>query len=94
MAIQTKRTSKAGATVQPFKYPLEKPFVEPDWTRLPGFKGVSQKDWESALWQRQHSIKNLRELKAVFGDFLTDELAADLERDQKEKATMSILLPP
>ncbi len=94
MAVPTKRVPKARPAPQPFKYPLERPFVEPDWTRLPGYKGVSKKEWESALWQRQHSAKNLKELKVVFGPHLPDELAADIERDQKERATMSILLPP
>ncbi|MCX5789177.1 MAG: lysine 2,3-aminomutase [Elusimicrobia bacterium] len=94
MAVKTKRIPKARAAQQPFKYPRERQFVEPDWTRLPGYKGVSAKEWESALWQRQHSVKNLKELKAVFGSFLTDDLAADLEKDQRERATMSILVPP
>ncbi|HVE13302.1 MAG TPA: lysine 2,3-aminomutase, partial [Elusimicrobiota bacterium] len=44
--------------------------------------------------QRRSSVKNLKELKAVFGHFLSDELAADIEKDQREKATMSILVPP
>ena len=94
MAIQTKRVAKAKAAQQPFKYPLERKFVEPDWRRLPGYKDVSAADWEKAVWQRQHSAKNLKELKAAFGHFLSDELAADIERDQKERATMSILVPP
>ena len=94
MAVKTKRIPKARAAQQPFKYPLERKFVEPDWTRLPGYKDVTTKEWESALWQRQHSVKNLKELKAAFGPFLTDELAADLEKDQRERATMSILITP
>jgi lysine 2,3-aminomutase len=36
----------------------------------------------------------MRELKAALGEFLTDELARDLERDQAERATMSILITP
>ncbi len=79
---------------QPFKYPLDRAFVEPDWTRLPGYRGVSTADWESALWQRKNSVKNLRELKEALGALLSDELALDLERDQRERATMSILITP
>ena len=100
MSSQTraKHSSKgpqaAGPAEQPFKYPLQKPFVEPDWRRLPGFKDVSQKDWESALWQRQHTVKNLKELKAVFGSLMPDDLLAEIEKDQRETATMSILVPP
>ncbi len=79
---------------QPFSYPLKKAFVEPDWKRLPGFKDVSAAEWESALWQRQHSVKNLKELKNALGAYLTDDLALEIERDQKEYATMSMLIPP
>ena len=79
---------------QPFKYPLDRAFVEPDWTRLPGYRGVSQRDWESALWQRKNTVKNLRELKEALGALLSDELLLDLERDQRERATMSILITP
>ena len=88
------RKVKADPSLQPFQYPLKRAFVEPDWTRLPGFKGVSKADWESALWQRQHSAKNLKDLKDVFGQWLTDDLAAEIQRDQAERATMSILIPP
>src|SRR3984885_6188530 len=85
---------KADPSRQPFAYPLKRQFVEPDWTRLPGYKGVTKDQWESALWQRQHSAKNLKDLKDVFGPFLTDALAEEIVRDQAEKATMSLLIPP
>ena len=39
------RKVKADPSLQPFQYPLKRAFVEPDWTRLPGFKGVSKADW-------------------------------------------------
>src|SRR2546428_4112780 len=79
---------------QPFHYPLTRPFVEPDWRRIPGFRDVTQAEWESALWQRKHTLKNLKELKAALGPLLPDALAASIERDQKERATMSLLVPP
>jgi lysine 2,3-aminomutase len=85
---------KADPSRQPFAYPLKRQFVEPDWTRLPGYKGVTKEQWESALWQRQHSAKNIKDLKDVFGPFLTDALAEEIVRDQAEKATMSLLIPP
>jgi len=88
------RKVKADPARQPFQYPLKRQFVEPDWKRLPGYKNVSQSDWESALWQRQHSVKNIKELKEVLGQFLTDDLAEDMLRDQRDLATMSILVPP
>ena len=84
----------AAPTAQPFVYPLRRDFAEPDWRRLPGYRGVSAAEWESALWQRQHSIKNLKELKDALGDFLTDDLAQDILADQKQWATMSMLIPP
>jgi lysine 2,3-aminomutase len=79
---------------QPFHYPLERAYVEPDWTRLPGYRDVTKEQWESAQWQRAHSVKNLKEFKEALGDFLTDDLLADIERDQQERATMSMLIPP
>jgi lysine 2,3-aminomutase len=85
---------KADPSRQPFQYPLKRRYEEPDWTRLPGYKGVTKEQWESALWQRQHSAKNLKDLKDAFGEHLTDALAEDILRDQKDMATMSILIPP
>ena len=35
------RDSKAHASEQPFVYPLQREFVEPDWRRLPGYKDVT-----------------------------------------------------
>ena len=46
------------------------------------------------MWQRRNSVKNVAQLKEVFGSFLTDEVAEDLLKDQKEMATMSMLIPP
>src|SRR5512140_3115737 len=82
------------ATTQPFKYPLERKFVEPDWNRIPGFKGVSKQEWESAVWQRKHTVKNLRELKERLGALLPENLAASIEKDQQTTATMSVLITP
>jgi len=88
------REAKAHASEQPFEYPLKREYVEPDWTRLPGYRDVTKEEWESAQWQRAHSVKNLGEFKEALGEFLTDELYADIERDQHERATMSMLIPP
>ncbi|MBI3300297.1 MAG: lysine 2,3-aminomutase [Elusimicrobia bacterium] len=95
MAKIVKQTElKARPAEQPFKYPLTRPFVEPDWTRFAGWKDVTKAQWESALWQRQNSIKNIKDLGKVLGPLLTDDLVAEIERDQLERATMSILIPP
>lgn len=80
--------------VQPFKYPVAREFIEPDWKRIPAYRDVSQADWESALWQRKHTVKNLKELKAALGALLPETLALSMERDLKERATMSMLITP
>ena len=87
-------SAPANAAQQPFSYPLKREFVEPDWTRIPGYQNVSKQDWETALWQRKNTIKNLNELKKALGPLLPESLAASIERDQKERATMSILITP
>jgi lysine 2,3-aminomutase len=86
--------AESGPAPQPISYPTRREFLEPDWRRIPAYKDVSAADWESAVWQRKHTIKNLRELKAALGPLLPEDLAASIERDQKERATMSLLLPP
>ncbi|GAB3438126.1 lysine 2,3-aminomutase [Phycicoccus ginsengisoli] len=78
---------------QPYAY-RHRELVEPDWTRLPGWKDVTADDWASAQWQRAHCVKNVRQLRELMGDLLTDAFYADLERDQAERATMSMLVPP
>ncbi|MBO2457081.1 KamA family radical SAM protein [Actinomadura violacea] len=89
------RTPVAGrdAAGQPYGY-RRRPLEEPDWRRLPGWREVTDAEWESAQWQRAHCVKNLRQLRAVMGDLLDESFYADLERDQAERATMSMLLPP
>jgi lysine 2,3-aminomutase len=82
------------AAEQPFEYPLAREYREPDWTRLPGYRDVTRAEWESAQWQRKHTVKNLAELKQALGHLLDDELVADIEADQRERATMSMLIPP
>ena len=78
---------------QPYAY-LRRELVEPDWTRLPGWRHVTTADWASPQWQRLNSIKNIKGLRSLMGDLLTDVFYADLERDQAERATMSMLVPP
>ena len=82
------------AEEQPFHYPLRREYVEPDWTRLPGYRDVSKEQWESAQWQRAHSVKNLKEFAQALGGLLPDDLLDDIRRDQEERATMSMLIPP
>ena len=88
------RAARAHAAEQPFQYPLKREFVEPDWTRLPGYRDVTKEQWESAQWQRAHTVKSLKEFKEALGEYLADDLLTDIERDQHERSTMSMLIPP
>jgi len=78
---------------QPYAYQRIE-LTEPDWQRIPGWSQVTTAEWESAQWQRAHCVKNIRQLREVLGAGLDDAFLADLERDQGERATMSMLVPP
>jgi len=78
---------------QPYEYSARE-LVEPDWRRLPGFADVTPAQWRSAQWQRVNCVKNLRQLRGVYGDLLDESFYADVEADQTGRATMSLLLPP
>ncbi len=78
---------------QPYRYSRHE-LVEPDWTRLPGWREVTEEEWAGAQWQRAHCVKSISQLRALMGDLLEDRFYADLERDQAERATMSMLVPP
>ena len=94
MADQNKGTQAATATKQPYSYTYSSNFLEPDWRRIPGYKEVSESDWNSALWQKRNFIKTVAQLKQVLGAFLTDAMALDILKDQAERSTMSMLVPP
>ncbi len=85
--------SLPSASEQPYPYGRVE-LVEPDWTRLPGWKDVTAADWASVQWQRAHCVKNIKQLRDVYGDLLEDRFYDDLERDQAQRATMSMLVPP
>jgi lysine 2,3-aminomutase len=93
-ASQESLARRAHMAPQPYDYPPKREYSEPDPRRLPGYRDVTQAEWGSAKWQRQHTVKNLVELKRALGDFLTDDLFSSIERDQQERATMSMLVPP
>ena len=78
---------------QPYAY-RRSGVAEPDWRRFPGWSQVTTAEWESVQWQRAHCVKNLRQLRDVAGPGLEESFLADLERDQRERATMSMLVPP
>jgi lysine 2,3-aminomutase len=79
--------------MQPYAY-QRRELVEPDWTRLPGWRDVTREQWESAQWQRAHCVKNVAQLRKVLGDLVSDTFYADLVDDQNRLATMSMLVPP
>ncbi|MDQ6935189.1 MAG: lysine 2,3-aminomutase, partial [Actinomycetota bacterium] len=80
-------------TGQPYKYRRVE-LVEPEWTRFPGWREVTPEQWRSAQWQRAHCVKSLKQLRELLGDLVDERFYADLERDQAERATMSMLVPP
>jgi lysine 2,3-aminomutase len=80
-------------STQPYPYQRTE-LVEPDWRRFPGWKDVTAADWASVQWQRAHCIKNLKQLRTLWGDLVDERFYADLERDQAKRATMSMLVPP
>src|SRR5438067_5358968 len=83
----------ADALDQPYHYARAE-LVEPDWRRLPGWRDVTEAQWRDAQWQRVHCVRNIRQLRAVLGEAIDERFYADLEADQRELATMSMLLPP
>jgi lysine 2,3-aminomutase len=78
---------------QPYQY-RRRTLVEPDWRRFPGWRDVTPEDWGSAQWQRVQCVKNVRQLREVVGDRLSEAFYEDLTRDMEQRATMSMLLPP
>ncbi|MEU8657812.1 KamA family radical SAM protein [Actinoplanes philippinensis] len=68
--------------------------AEPDWRRLPGWREVTPRQWRDPRWQRVHSVRNARQLHAVAGNLLGDDVYADLTADHTRTATMPTLLTP
>jgi len=81
------------AARQPYRY-VRTELVEPDWRRLPGWREVTTAQWRDAQWQRAHSVKNPRQLRAVVGDRLSGEFYDGLIADMARYSTMSMLIPP
>ncbi len=65
---------------QPYEY-VARELVEPDWRRLPGFAEVTEEQWRSAQWQRVNCVKNLRQLRGVYGDLFVDTFAEMLRHE-------------
>ncbi|SFQ95487.1 lysine 2,3-aminomutase [Lentzea waywayandensis] len=78
---------------QPYTY-VRRELVEPDWRRFPGWSHVTEAQWRDAQWQRVNCVKNVKQLRKVAGDLLTDKFYDDLSADMGAFATMSMLIPP
>ncbi|WP_439659366.1 KamA family radical SAM protein [Lentzea sp. HUAS TT2] len=78
---------------QPYTY-VRRELVEPDWRRFPGWSHVTDAQWRDVQWQRVNCVKNVKQLRKVAGDLLTDRFYDDLAADMGAFATMSMLIPP
>lgn len=78
---------------QPYGYRRHEA-VEPDWRRFPGWRDVTSAQWRDPQWQRAHCVKGVRQLRDLAGTGLDDAFYEDLAADQKQFATMPILLTP
>ncbi|MBE7324465.1 lysine 2,3-aminomutase [Nocardioides sp. Y6] len=87
------RLPTSAAPPQPYQYVRRDP-VEPDWTRFPGWRDVSEQQWRDVQWQRAHCVKTPQQLRDVLGDRVDDRFYEDLDEDRTRFATMSMLLPP
>jgi lysine 2,3-aminomutase len=85
---------RARAAPQPYEYKSSRPFAEPDWRRIPAYRDVTEAEWRNVKWQRQHTVKTLDQLGSTLGELLPNDLRDSIERDQRERATMSMLVPP
>lgn len=93
LATSQPATPDQGPAPQPYPYRRVE-LVEPDWRRFPGWADVTGEEWASVQWQRAHCIKNIAQLRDLLGDLVGDRFYEDLAKDQAERATMSMLVPP
>jgi lysine 2,3-aminomutase len=94
MTATDSRAGLSPAASQPYTYPPKREFAEPDWRRIPGFRDVTEADWLNARWQRRHTVRSVDKLQAVLGSLLPADLAGSIRRDQAERATMALSIPP
>lgn len=78
---------------QPYAY-ARRPLVEPDWRRLPGYRHVSDAEWQDARWQRRQTVTSLAGLQDAFGEHLPDSLLDSIDLDQQRTATMRLRVTP
>ena len=78
---------------QPYEY-RRASSSSPTGAGCPASPTSPREQWRSAQWQRVNCVKNIRQLRGVYGDLLDERFYADVEADQAGRATMSMLLPP
>ncbi|WP_051792078.1 KamA family radical SAM protein [Amycolatopsis jejuensis] len=89
----TRPDSSPSVDEQPYEY-VRPELHEPDWRRFPGWRHITAEQWRDPQWQRVSCVKNLRQLRAVMGDLLSEAAYEDLAADAARWATMSMLIPP
>jgi lysine 2,3-aminomutase len=87
------RAAEFAASRQPYAY-RRRNAPEPNWRRFPGWTAVAEVQWRDVQWQRANCAKNVAQLAAILGDQVSERFYQDLARDQAERATMSMLIPP
>ena len=87
------RAAEFAASRQPYAY-RRRNAPEPDWRRFPSWTTVTEVQWRDVQWQRANCAKNVEQLAAILGDQVSERFYQDLTRDQAERATMSMLVPP
>ena len=91
MSIETSIGLETG---QPYPYRRAE-LVEPDWTRFPGWKDVTAaRVGVAPSGSARTASRTSSSCATLMGDLLDERFYADLERDQAERATMSMLVPP
>ncbi|MCK2244630.1 MULTISPECIES: KamA family radical SAM protein [unclassified Crossiella] len=83
----------ASGQEEPYRY-RRRELREPDWRRFPGWREVTPAQWRAARWQRAHSVRNARQLRALVGDALPDGFYRDWADDRKHRGTWDTPLSP
>lgn len=92
-AIQEPAAPAADTFEQPYQY-RRATLIEPDWRRFPGWRDVTNTQWRDAQWQRVNCVRGIKQLRTLMGELLEERFYEDLAADQRDMATMSMLLPP
>src|SRR5699024_1035842 len=92
-AVGESAMAAADSYEQPYDYRRAE-LSEPDWHRFPGWRDITSGQWRTAQWQRVNCVRGIKQLRTLMGDLLEERFYEDLAADQRDMATMSMLLPP